>query len=83
MDGRITIRTRFNDFETVISIQDNGTGISPEHMGGIFEPYRTTKSSGSGLGLPIAKKLMELQGGELAIESTPRKGTTVRLKFAP
>ena len=76
-DGRITIRTRTNDYEFIISIQDNGTGISPEHMGAIFEPYRTTKSSGSGLGLLIVRRIVREHGGEIAIESEENQGTRV------
>lgn len=76
-DGRITIRTRFNDYEYVISIEDNGTGISPEHMGAIFEPYLTTKPSGSGLGLLIVRRIVREHGGEIAIESEENHGTRV------
>ncbi len=75
--GRITIRTRVSDFEYIISIEDNGTGISPEHMGAIFEPYRTTKSSGSGLGLLIVRRIIREHGGEIAIESEEGQGTRV------
>ena len=75
--GRITIRTRVNDYEYVISIEDNGTGISPEHMGAIFEPYRTTKSSGSGLGLLIVRRIIREHGGQIAIESEENQGTRV------
>lgn len=76
-DGLITIRSRANDFEYILSIEDNGTGISPEHMGAIFEPYRTTKSSGSGLGLLIVRRIVREHGGEIAIESEENQGTRV------
>ena len=66
-----------NDYEYVISIEDNGTGISPEHMGAIFEPYRTTKSSGSGLGLLIVRRIIREHGGEISIESEENQGTRV------
>ena len=59
------------------SIEDNGTGISPEHMGAIFEPYRTTKSSGSGLGLLIVRRIIREHGGQIAIESQENQGTRV------
>ncbi|WP_234043428.1 two-component system sensor histidine kinase NtrB [Luteolibacter yonseiensis] len=75
--GSITLRTRVTDFEYVISIEDNGTGISPEHMGAIFEPYRTTKSSGSGLGLLIVRRIIREHGGEIEIESRENEGTRV------
>ncbi|NJM37566.1 MAG: GHKL domain-containing protein [Akkermansiaceae bacterium] len=75
--GKIVIRTRVNDFNFIISIEDNGKGISPEHMGAIFEPYRTTKSSGSGLGLLIVRRIIREHGGEIAIESEEGEGTRV------
>jgi two-component system, sporulation sensor kinase E len=75
--GRISIRTRANEFEFVISIEDDGSGISPEHMGAIFEPYRTTKSSGSGLGLLIVRRIVREHGGEISIESEENHGTRV------
>ena len=77
LEGRVTIRTRFTEFEYIISIEDNGTGISPEHMGALFEPYRTTKSSGSGLGLLIVRRIIREHGGEIAIESEENHGTRV------
>ena len=76
-EGRIVIRTRVTDYDSIISIEDNGTGISPEHMGAIFEPYRTTKSSGSGLGLLIVRRIIREHGGEIAIESEEHQGTRV------
>lgn len=76
-EGRIVIRTRVTDYDSIISIEDNGTGISPEHMGAIFEPYRTTKSSGSGLGLLIVRRIIREHGGEIAIESEEHHGTRV------
>jgi len=79
VDGRITIRTRYNDYEFVISIEDNGSGISSEHMGALFEPYRTTKSSGTGLGLLIVRRIVREHGGEIAIESEENHGTRVRI----
>ena len=77
--GQITIRTSCNDYEYVISIEDNGTGISPEHMGAIFEPYLTTKPAGSGLGLLIVRRIVREHGGEIAIDSEPDHGTRVTI----
>lgn len=78
-DGRITIRSRFTEYEVELSIEDNGTGISPEHMGAIFEPYRTTKSSGTGLGLLIVRRIVREHGGEISIESEEGQGTRVTI----
>lgn len=76
-EGRVLIRTGFNEYEYMVSIEDNGTGISPEHMGAIFEPYRTTKSSGSGLGLLIVRRIVREHGGEISIDSRENHGTRV------
>ena len=75
--GLIKISARANDFEATITIEDNGTGISPEHMGSLFEPYRTTKQSGSGLGLLIVRRVVREHGGEIEIQSEPGSGTRV------
>lgn len=77
--GRICLRSRFNDYELMVSIEDNGTGISPDHMGALFEPYRTTKPSGSGLGLLIVRRIVREHGGEIAIASEEGVGTRVTL----
>jgi PAS domain S-box-containing protein len=79
--GRIAIRTRANDYEYIISIEDNGSGISPEHMGAIFEPFRTTKSSGTGLGLLIVRRIIREHGGEIAIDSQENHGTRVIIRL--
>ena len=81
-DGHIILRTRANDYEFRIVIEDNGTGISPEHMGAIFEPYRTTKVSGSGLGLLIVRRIVREHGGEIEIESEEGQGTRIAI-FLP
>ena len=76
-DGSIRISARANDFEATFSIEDNGTGIPPEQMGLLFEPYRTTKQSGSGLGLLIVRRVVRELGGEIEIQSEPGAGTRV------
>ncbi|BCX47426.1 PAS domain-containing sensor histidine kinase [Haloferula helveola] len=77
--GLIRITTDFNDYECRISISDNGSGISPEQMGSLFEPYRTTKQSGTGLGLLIVRRVIREHGGEIEIESEPEAGTTIHI----
>ncbi len=77
--GRISISTSVHDYECRISIRDNGTGISPEHMGALFEPFRTTKQAGSGLGLLIVRRIIREHGGEIEIESQDGRGTNVVL----
>jgi len=60
-----------------ISVQDNGTGISPDVLPRIFEPHFSTSTSGSGLGLAISRQLVEGWGGEISVESTLGAGATV------
>jgi two-component system, sporulation sensor kinase E len=78
-NGRICLRSGFNDYELMVSIEDNGTGISPDHMGALFEPYRTTKPSGTGLGLLIVRRIVREHGGEIAIASEEGVGTRVTI----
>jgi len=70
--------------ETLITIIDNGTGIPPEIMGTLYEPYQSTKESGTGLGLLIVRRIIREHGGHLDIQSSQSEsdhGTTVKLSF--
>lgn len=64
-----------------VCFEDNGPGIDPEHLGAIYEPYHTTKSTGSGLGLMIVQRILRDHGGEIEICSTPDRGTAFTLHF--
>lgn len=77
--GLIRISTWHNDYECRISIRDNGSGIPPEQMGSLFEPYRTTKQAGTGLGLLIVRRVVREHGGEIEIESEPDVGTAIHI----
>ena len=63
----------------VLSVKDNGCGIAPENMEKIFDPYFTTKSGGTGLGLALSLKTVEEHSGRLLVSSTPGEGTRVLL----
>lgn len=76
-DGVIRLAARANEFEATLSIEDNGTGIPPEQMGSLFEPYRTTKQTGTGLGLLIVRRVVREHGGEIEIQSEPGAGTRI------
>ena len=64
-----------------VCFADNGPGISSEDLGAIYEPYRTTKEEGSGLGLMIVQRILRDHGGEIEISSTPEHGTAFTLHF--
>ena len=67
----------------LLTVQDNGRGIAPEHVARIFEPRFSTTSSGSGLGLAIVRRVVEGWGGTVTADSRPRHGTTFYIRFQP
>jgi signal transduction histidine kinase len=81
--GKITIRSRAENGEVILSFQDTGTGIAPEHLQQIFDPGFTTKGVGvgTGLGLAICYQIVQRHGGQIEVDSEPGKGSvfTVRL----
>ena len=62
-----------------VRCEDTGVGITPEHLDKIFDLYFTTKENGSGLGLSMVYRIVQLHDGEIEVQSTPGRGTTVRL----
>jgi signal transduction histidine kinase len=64
-----------------IEVVDEGVGIPAEDLQRIFEPYFTTRRTGTGLGLAICRNVTDALGGQLAAESTPGRGTTLRLEL--
>jgi two-component system, sporulation sensor kinase E len=77
--GRLTITTESNEYEVRVIVSDTGKGISRESMGRIFEPYYTTKTSGTGLGLLIVRRIVREHGGELGVTSEADVGTTITM----
>ena len=75
--GNIWIKIRRSQKQIVISIKDSGRGIPPETLKQIFDLYFSTKEGGTGLGLPIARKIIEEHGGQLKIDSEEFRGTEV------
>jgi two-component system sensor histidine kinase AtoS len=78
--GRIDVVIRQNDM-AVVEVRDTGPGIPHEIRDRVFEPFFTTKTRGGGLGLPIAQRTADLQGGSLALDVPEDGGTRVRLKL--
>jgi signal transduction histidine kinase len=79
--GNLTITLRRNDSEAEISITDEGGGIPPEIQEKIFNLYFTTKKGGSGIGLPMAYRVVQLHNGSMNFQTTPGVGTTFQLRF--
>jgi len=82
--GTLRIEAFRQGERTVFAVSDSGTGILPEHLPNIFDPYFTTKPGGVGLGLANVHKLVEAHGGEIEVESSPEQGTsfTIRIPYA-
>jgi signal transduction histidine kinase len=75
----VTTAARLDAFELVIA--DNGPGIPAENLAKVFEPLFSTKSFGTGLGLPMVKQVIEQHGGKVDIASPPGKGTKVTIRL--
>jgi signal transduction histidine kinase len=84
-EGTLTVQTelvaeRGKDWVKV-TISDTGKGIPPAVLEKIFVPFFTTKTQGTGLGLPICKRLVEQQGGKIHVESQAGSGTRFEIRF--
>jgi signal transduction histidine kinase len=81
--GLILIELGMGDNEVIIRIIDTGTGMDENQMDRAFNPFYSTKEGGSGLGLPMIKKIIEECGGSVSLASKPGKGTTVTIRLQP
>jgi signal transduction histidine kinase len=79
--GTLRIRTDLADTHVIVRFEDSGGGMSAENLSRVFEPYFTTKPSGSGLGLLIVRRIVREHGGELSIESSQGKGLTLTIRL--
>ncbi|MGE5402342.1 MAG: ATP-binding protein [Ignavibacteriales bacterium] len=81
--GCIQVSVRQENDQAVIRIMDEGSGIMPEHLPHIFEPFYSTKqkSKGTGLGLAVAYGIIEHHKGKIEVESTSPKGTTFKVSL--
>ena len=80
-DPAITVSTFMENDMVKISVADNGCGMTEEQMSKIFEPYYTTKSSGTGLGLTVLFKIMKQHEGDVTVSSTPGVGSEFTLQI--
>ncbi|MBN1489600.1 MAG: cache domain-containing protein [Phycisphaerae bacterium] len=79
--GTLTVATSAGDRTVIITVSDTGSGIKPEHLGQIYEPFFTTKpvGTGTGLGLSVSYGIVEHHGGHLEVESEDGRGATFRI----
>jgi two-component system sensor histidine kinase HydH len=81
----VTLKTEANHDRAAITISDRGAGIDVRDLPHVFDPYFTTKRGGTGLGLPIAKNIVEGLGGAITVSSVLGRGTNIRVEipFSP
>ena len=79
--GILRIGTDMDESHVLIRFTDTGGGISAENLSHVFEPYFTTKPSGTGLGLLIVRRIVREHGGELSMESSEGKGLTLAIRL--
>jgi two-component system sensor histidine kinase FlrB len=83
LDDGGTVRVAVEDGDGVVrvAVRDAGRGMSPEVRARLFEPFYTTRADGTGLGLPLARRIARAHGGEIDVESAPGAGTTVVVRL--
>jgi signal transduction histidine kinase len=80
--GRVDVDARMNGEAVEIAVKDTGVGIAPHDQEAVFEEFRqvgrdyTTKQEGTGLGLALTRRFVELHGGKISLKSAPGKGST-------
>jgi signal transduction histidine kinase len=79
--GTLHVSAAADAANVVITVRDTGVGMDEEALARVFEPYFSTKASGTGLGLPIARRNVEISGGTIDVESRKGEGTTVHVRL--
>jgi len=79
--GELMIRTDRQGRRAVILVNDTGRGIAPERLPALFQPYQSSRSSGMGLGLAMAKKIVEAHQGSISVHSELAKGTSFKIEL--
>ena len=80
--GRVTVISKAaSNGDVTIELKDDGPGIPPEARDKIFEPFYSKRGGGTGLGLPIARQMVEAHGGRIDVDSEAGRGTTFRIRL--
>jgi signal transduction histidine kinase len=79
--GRIEVIGAVADGQVAVAVRDNGPGIPPDMLASVFDPYYTTKSEGSGLGLWIAQQIVTAHGGTLQARNGPSGGAVLTMRL--
>lgn len=77
--GRVELRTGVSDRAAVLEVRDDGPGIPPERLEEVWTPFVTSRRGGTGLGLPLVRRIARAHGGDASLASAPGEGTCVRV----
>jgi two-component system sensor histidine kinase HydH len=79
--GTLTLGASASGRRLTVEVSDTGSGIAPEVLPRLFEPYVTSKAKGLGLGLAIARRIVEAHGGSIEAENRPEGGSRFRVSL--
>jgi signal transduction histidine kinase len=79
--GQLVVRTYGTADGVALDLIDTGCGMDANTSGHVFDAFFSTKSGGSGLGLPTARKIIEAHGGSISLQSEPGRGTQFTIKL--
>lgn len=77
----ILITASLPEGHPMITISDNGCGMTGETVDNLFQPFYTTKTDGNGIGLSLSRQIIRLHGGDIKVISSPGRGTTIHITF--
>ncbi|HEY0781068.1 MAG TPA: ATP-binding protein, partial [Thermoanaerobaculia bacterium] len=79
--GRVVVRLEQNGTRATIAVRDSGPGVPPDLLPRIFDPYFSTHDTGTGLGLPIARRIAEEHGGDITARNRESGGLEVAIRL--
>jgi signal transduction histidine kinase len=79
--GTVSVEAETRRKKILVRVSDTGTGIDPERLAQVFDPFFTSKDKGMGIGLFLARKIIEAHGGSIGVESQPGRGTTFTIQL--
>ncbi|HEU0301080.1 MAG TPA: ATP-binding protein, partial [Longimicrobium sp.] len=79
--GSVCVATRVEGDEAVLEVADRGPGMGPEELAKVWAPFFSRRTGGTGLGLPIVRRIVEAHGGTVALHSRPGEGTQAEVRL--